>query len=132
MSSFTTPLVVTPEDDGRMWRLVEPFDYVEGDLATGRKIEVPKDFVTDFASIPRVFWDLLPPWGRYGKAAVLHDFLYSTALFERSHCDRIFLEAMEVLDVPLLTRRAIFLGVRVGGWVAWDAHRRGDTAAEKK
>lgn len=123
MSSFTTPLIVTPLNDGITWKLDEPFDYVEGDLSTGRKIEVPLGFVTDFASIPRLFWDLLPPWGKYGKAAVLHDYLYSTALFTRAHCDRIFLEAMGTLGVRWITRWTMYLGVRIGGWVGWNEHR---------
>lgn len=39
-------------------------------------IRVPAGFVTDFASIPRAFWVVLPPTGKYGKAAVVHDYLY--------------------------------------------------------
>ena len=132
MSSFTSPLIVSPLDDGFTWRLEEPFDYVEGDPATGQKIEVPLGFVTDFASIPRIFWNLLPPWGKYGKAAVLHDYLYTMGTFPRLRCDRILLEAMGVLGVSWLTRRTIYLGVRVGGWVAWDHHRAQDKAGASR
>ena len=35
-------------------------------------------FMTDFASIPRPLWSILPQWGRYGNAAVVHDFGYWT------------------------------------------------------
>lgn len=40
---------------------------------------VPKGFVTDFASVPEILQGLIPPTGRYGKAAVIHDYLYRTA-----------------------------------------------------
>ncbi len=132
MSSFTTPLDLQADDDGRTFTLTSAFVYIEGDQATGKKIEVPAGFVTDFASVPQIFWNVLPPWGRYGKAAVLHDYLYATALFERSRCDKILLEAMGVLGVSWITRWTIFLAVRAGGWAAWDSHRKGETAAEGK
>jgi hypothetical protein len=40
-----------------------------------------------------------------------------------SQADRVLLEAMEVLDVSRWKRRAIYAGVRVGGWKAWGDHR---------
>ena len=53
-------------DDGRNWTLLHNFLY-HG--PQGSWI-VPAGFETDFASIPRIFWRLLPPVGRYGKAAL--------------------------------------------------------------
>src|SRR5262249_35732270 len=41
-----------------------------------KSIMVPRGFVTDFASVPRLFWSLLPPIGRYGYAALFHDYVY--------------------------------------------------------
>ncbi len=74
---------------------------------------------TDFASIPRVFWAVLPRWGRYGNAAVIHDWLYWSQKRSRRAADRVFLEGMGVLGVGLVTRSVIFLAVRWFGWVAW-------------
>ena len=39
-------------------------------------VQVPVGFVTDFASIPRLFWSLLRPDGLYAYAAIIHDYLY--------------------------------------------------------
>lgn len=39
---------------------------------------VPKGFVTDFASIPRFLWSVLPPHGAAMPASVIHDFCYTT------------------------------------------------------
>lgn len=122
MSSFTTPLIVEAQDDGCTWKLIQPFEYEIGVLGSGAKILVPAGFVTDFASVPQIFWNILPPWGQYGKAAVLHDFLYKTQPVTRALCDSIFLEAMYSLSVPYWKRIAIYLGVRLGGMKAWEGH----------
>jgi len=41
-------------------------------------ITVPAGFVSDGASVPRMFWWLFPPVGRYMAAAILHDWLLET------------------------------------------------------
>jgi len=115
MSSFTTPLIVEPLEDGRRWRLVEPFEFYFDDENGRQAIKVPAGFVTDFASVPRAFWWLLPPWGRYGKAAVVHDFCYREGCYSRKKCDRIFLEGMQVLGVPWWKRSVMYWAVRLFG-----------------
>lgn len=54
--------------------LTEDLHYVLGD--SGVVIDVPTSFVTDQASIPREFWSILSPAGRYSRAAVVHGYLY--------------------------------------------------------
>lgn len=41
-----------------------------------QSVVVPKGFVTDLASIPRVFWSLLRPDGEYAYSAIIHDYMY--------------------------------------------------------
>ncbi len=124
MSSFTTPLVVTPMPNGREWELRQPFEYYRTG-AENEVIGVPAGFITDFASVPRAFWAIFPPWGKYGKAAVLHDWLYSIEYKDsRKLCDDIFYEAMTVLDVSLWARLVIYRAVRAFGWTVWNRHNR--------
>lgn len=88
-------------------------------------IIVPEGFITDFASVPRIFRPFLPVLGKHNNAAILHDYLYSehwakesknmTVHFTRKQCDRIFLHAMEILGVSLVNRMALYAGVRLGG-----------------
>ena len=82
---------------------------------------IPKGFLTDGASVPRLFWGLLPPWGSYGQAAVLHDYLIESLsyddhgvkiIIERKHADRIFSDAMKELGVGDLTRKTMYNAVR--------------------
>jgi hypothetical protein len=74
MLQFLSPVVVSPFGDGDNWRLVEKLDYQI--YETPSTIILKPGFVTDFASIPRPFWSLLPTWGQYGPASIVHDFLY--------------------------------------------------------
>lgn len=118
--SFLTPLHLEYLDGpgaGREFRLLSGFDYTTSvnDIGT---IRVPAGFVTDFASVPRFFWRLFPPTGAYGKAAVIHDYLYRCTELARDVCDQIFLEAMECLGVDWVTRRIIYRAVRLFGGFA--------------
>lgn len=124
-SPFTTPLVLAFVRPGT-WRVVFPFQYDVGRLGSGRSIVVPRGFETDGASIPRALWPIYQPWGTWGKAAVVHDFLYRTQTRPggRKAADAIFLEAMKVLGVPGLRRRILWGAVRMWGWIAWRGNRK--------
>ena len=81
------------------------------------EIAVPNGFLTDGASVPRIFWSLFSPFGDYFGAALVHDYLYSTGnrKFSRRESDRIFLEAMEDAGVSWIKRQTIYRAVRLGG-----------------
>src|SRR4051794_33564779 len=70
---FEGPVVVREVDrgDGSRWQLLEPLTYQGRD----EPFVVPAGFETDFASVPRALTWLLPRYGRYTKAAILHDHL---------------------------------------------------------
>jgi hypothetical protein len=119
MSSFTADLdvrITQKKRDGRaLVELLTPFTYEVGDLGSGDVISVPAGFETDFASVPRPLWVVEPPLGDAGKAAVLHDWLYETGERSRAEADRIFSEAMQVLEVSAWKRGLIYAAVRAFG-----------------
>ncbi len=78
MSRFTTPAVLEMLDHYKWW-VYGPFEFYLSD-DNSDIIHVPAGFVTDLASVPRIFWTLLPPDGKYAKAAIIHDYLYDNAL----------------------------------------------------
>ncbi|HEY5701816.1 MAG TPA: DUF1353 domain-containing protein [Gammaproteobacteria bacterium] len=119
MSRFTDALVVSPMADGNTWIVMRPFGYDIGEEGSGDTVEVEIGFTTDFASIPRIFWAVLPRWGKYGNATVIHDWLYWVQNRERDEADFIMLEAMGVLEVPGWQKFVIYWAVRLIGWVAW-------------
>jgi hypothetical protein len=83
-------------------------------------VEVPKGFVTDFASIPRVFWSLLRPDGEYTYAAIIHDYLYWEQKRSRAVADQIFKFAMHDFDVSSQVIGIIYAAVRVAGGHSWN------------
>lgn len=119
MSRFTAILLVSPLADGRSWVIRSDFGYDVGAEGSEDKVDVPIGFRTDFASVPRLLWAFLPPWGKYGNAAVIHDYLYWVQARSREQADGIFLEAMGVLDVSVLQKYPMFWAVRSFGWWVW-------------
>lgn len=113
---FRGTLAISPYPDGRTWYLDRAFAYVRD----GMTIKVPRGFETDLASVPRVLWNVFPPWDTYGPAAVVHDWLYWSQPVTRDEADAIFREAMSVLLVPRWKAWSIYLGVHLGGQHAWD------------
>lgn len=113
---------VKPFADNRAWVLVEDLTYSIG--STGTKIVIPAGFVTDFASIPKPLWWWFSPHDYYSKAAVVHDYLYWTQLCTREQADNLLLIAMQESGVAPVKRKAVYLGVRAGGWAAWEANQK--------
>lgn len=104
-----------------------------------RALYVPKGFLNDGASVPRLAWAIIPPDGRHRAAAIIHDFLYEhkgdlplgsylrkddgwviiDAPWTRKHADLMFLKIMKEYGIPFIRRQMAYRAVRLGGWVAW-------------
>lgn len=85
--------------------------------------------VTDFATIPKIFWWVWNPCGSTKVAAIIHDGLYDlhhSGLSEmtRYECDRIFLRVLRATGNSILTWLPFYLAVRWFGWVYWNGHGR--------
>ena len=124
MSSFTQPieeLLVSPLPDGKRQIVRSQFEFYWDNPSTGNReyIIVENGFDTDFASIPRIIWPILPPWGNYGKAAILHDRLYRYKEYTRKESDQIMKIAMEVLGVENWKINTIYWSLRAFGFIGW-------------
>ena len=104
-----------------LWRVTKEFTYFVGSEDSGVAVTIPAGYLTDGASVPRALWSIVPPWGSYGQAVVIHDFLceYLTVMdngklrqISRITADKILVEAMQVLQVPEDTLCKIELAVR--------------------
>jgi hypothetical protein len=110
---FITELTVTERSDG-MWELSNDLVY-QGKIDT---FTIPKGFLTDFASVPRLFTWLVPRSGQYTKCAVLHDWLLETQAVSRCDADGLFRRTMREIGVAVLRRRVMWAAVRVAGGFA--------------
>ena len=88
--------------------LTENFEYLTTEKGV---IRVLKGYRSDFASIPRFFWRIFPPMGRYTYAAIIHDWLCDQQTNDYKHAAKIFLECMEYLDVPKVKRLTMYRAV---------------------
>lgn len=117
----------------RYYYLLRPIDWAPD---KGRPqhpaVSVPKGFVTDFASVPRVFWTLLPPDGLYTYPAIVHDYLYWFQPLKKDEADEIFSELMREFNVGAASRNTIYAGVRAGGQSAWDDNATRRNKGEKR
>lgn len=128
--------------DGRLRldRFVEPVYFLIDSIAWRPgspqtalpEVKVPAGFVTELASIPRVFWSLLRPDDEYAHPAVIHDFLYWDQSLPREVADRIFDAAMKDLEVDLPSRLALSQAVKHFGDEAWKENQRLRHAGERR
>jgi hypothetical protein len=100
--------------DDQDWAILRALTY----YARTEDFVVPVQEHTDFASVPRVFVWFIPRYGRYTKAAILHDYLCSVCVpagrVSRIEADGIFRQAMRELGVPFLRRWIMWAAVRLG------------------
>ena len=84
-----------------------------------KPVVAPKGFVTNLASIPRIFGSALRPDGKFAYAAIIHDYLYWVQETSREQADEIFKFAMEDFKIGSATIATIYNAVRTFGGPAW-------------
>lgn len=115
MSRFLTKLQLEEADDmdtGK-WLLLQALVF--DSKVAGRIITVPAGFPTDMASTPRIpiIYEVCGNIAR--RAAVVHDYLYTSGRESRAVADAVLREAAEATGVSWLQRWLMWAGVRVGG-----------------
>jgi hypothetical protein len=123
--AFDKERLATYSSDGINVILAEAFIYT---TAAGEKIFIPAGAESDGASVPRILWRIFPPFGKYWRAAVLHDHLYRKTLRPKAECDNIFREAMLACGVPPAKAWTIYQGVNWFGFLAFKNCRKGRTS----
>lgn len=116
-----------------LWAVQRALEYQVGD-DPNELIVVPPGFVTDLASVPRAVWSFYPPDGPWAKAAIIHDFLYTTKgtgkwnahvgitradPYTRQEADGVLREAMADRKVGKWEQSVIWASVRLGGAGGW-------------
>ena len=88
------------------WMLAEPLKYE----AKYETFDIPENFETDLASVPRPLVWLVPRYGRYTKCAILHDWLWRRTAVHKADANGIFRRAMREEGVSVVHR-----------WMMWAA-----------
>jgi hypothetical protein len=93
---------------------------------------VPSGFVTDLASVPRLYWSILPKTGKYAYAAIVHDFLYWTQKTTRAEADQVLKAAMQDSNVGAATVGVIYGTARAFGASFWNGNAKAKLKGEKR
>ena len=112
-----TKLILEPISNGKAILLEEYVYDINGYL-----IRVPKSFITDGASVPKSLQWLYNPYGKYIKAAVIHDYLYSiynNTGINKTLADKIFRYIMQETCVDDKTIRRFYAAVKYFGVASW-------------
>ncbi len=114
MTFVNGPKILVRQATEDEWTLGEEVVY----HGRTEKFVVPKGTLTDFASVPRVFAWLVPSYGLFTAAAVLHDHLVRVerpaGRISAVDADGLFRRAMRELGVPFLVRWFMWAAVRLG------------------
>jgi hypothetical protein len=135
-----SPIVRDEEGALFLGRFVEPMYFLtksikwkpNADQIGFSPVAVPVGFVTDLASIPRLFWSLLRPDGEYTFPAIVHDYLYWIQDTKRDTADMILKMGMQDFGIDKATINTIYNAVRLGGESSWSNNAALRKAGEKR
>jgi hypothetical protein len=116
MAEFLSPLVMSPVDSGRRWRIQSPLAY-QSDVPGVLAVWVPPGFVCDLSSMPRLTW-IVAPKTDYPEAGVLHDWLYQGHA-PRKAADMVYREALMLLGMSKVKAQGRYVALRMFGWAAY-------------
>jgi hypothetical protein len=111
-------IIVETLPDGRSWRLKRGFKY--------KGIHIPRGFVFDFASIPKLFWSLVgsPATGKHRLCAIPHDYIYYKQHYTRKFADKLFAECLKDKGVSWWKRTMMYWAVRIFGRIGWNRRKK--------
>ena len=118
MTTFPEIHVTHSGEEGEFdWFLVVEDCYVP-DI----DIVIPKGFMSDFVTLMRFLWPVIPPHGRASMPAILHDYLYENQnrhSLTRKHVDDLFLHHLKKQNLPTWQVIIMYRYVRALGWINW-------------
>jgi Protein of unknown function (DUF1353) len=130
--------LLMPFADQDYWIVYQPIGWIP-DTNDGPGViraDVERGFITDFASVPSYLWGILQRTGKYGNAAIYHDWLYwkqdELPGNSRAVADRVFDRAMNDMGVDAVTRNLMWAAVRVFGGEYWDETAKSKATGEKR
>lgn len=109
--------------NGKDVRIIEEIHYKYMREINGEWVQkvyiVPNRFKTDFASVPWLFRLFFPRFGRWNKAAILHDHIGRHETMPKLLGDQLFYAFMRHCRVNAAQAGMMYRAVRVGGGGDW-------------
>lgn len=121
-------------ESGRRWELIHPFRFLviaPEYHAEDRAWEIPPQFYTDFASIPRALWAIMAP-EELGYGPVPHDGGYYFGWdMPRAYWDDVFLAFMELDGIDERKRERAHHAVKWFASDVWNDYRKQGSALDQ-
>lgn len=85
------------------------------------KYTIPKGYISDGMSVPRLLWRLLeaPISGKTARSSVKHDYGYEKQYATRKEVDRQYLADLIMEGLAVHRAVLVYYGLRLFGWIAW-------------
>jgi hypothetical protein len=105
------------------------YEVIEESITYGLPdITIPVGFKTDFSSVPRILWPIIPPFGKAVAASILHDYMYTNRYYRdmlgdvaaRYWADDFFYRNLLDCGVKKWQAKSMWLAVRWFGKSHWD------------
>lgn len=119
--TYATTPSLSPVIDGELWELSKDWNVT----VRGTKETLPKGFLTDGASIPRILWRVCghPMATKRIIPAIVHDAIYAGTIlgFTRKEADEIFRDGIIEAGWPKWKARIEYAALRLFGSPHWRA-----------
>lgn len=99
---------------------------IKVELSNKQVICIPKGYVWDLASVPRILWWLFPPDSDAELAFLIHDYLYENRIIGKEFADNemliwsIALNGRKNVSLRNIDNKARYLAVKWFGHKAWN------------
>jgi len=116
----------------RTWEIIEDFKF----RLNGTSYVIPKGFIFDGASVPKFLATWLSPTGVLLVGGLVHDYIYKyqalvldtpklqVRMFNQKNADKLFRDINIEQNGFHFMNYLAYWGLRLGGWVAWNSHRK--------
>jgi len=116
----------------RTWEIAEDFHFE----VNGEQYVIPKGFVFDGASVPKFLASWLSPVGILLMGGLVHDYIYkyevllkqnklkTSSKMTQKQADQLFRDINIEQNGIHVLNYAAYYALRLGGFVAWNGHRK--------
>lgn len=103
----------------KYWKIQQPITVT---LSNGKTINIPKGFVYDMSTVPKLLWSFVRPFNDGLFGYLVHDVLYVQRVsgMTRAQCDKEMLFWTNLTNDNKFDNYLRYLFVRAFGWLWWN------------